>query len=238
MRQIELIQRAEWDHLIILDAARYDCFEEQYNEHLKGGLIKAISEGSNTVTWLKNTWRGEYDLTYFSGNPYINSVGFPVDATKDVYVAKDRFKEIVDVWDFGWSERLETVHPRDMNEAVLNHDFDGSTIIHYVQPHSPYIGGETKYSIATSKIRSKVLKKRLREKRFKGPPRHLFKEIYCENLELVLSFVAEIVPCLEGRIVVSSDHGEFLGENGLWGKHPPYVDHPALREVPWFEVEK
>ena len=60
---------------------------------------------------------------------------------------------------------------------------------------------------------------------------------YEETLDLVLERVSEINPHLNGRIVVTTDHGELLGEDGVWG-HPLNSDHPALWEIPWFEVEK
>jgi len=40
---------------------------------------------------------------------------------------------------------------------------------------------------------------------------------------------------LEGEIIVTADHGELLGENGEWG-HPIGSEKPALRGVPWLEV--
>lgn len=52
----------------------------------------------------------------------------------------------------------------------------------------------------------------------------------------------ELIPHLDGKVIISADHGELLGERVddvvYRGKHPPNVDHPALFEVPWFEVEK
>lgn len=59
---------------------------------------------------------------------------------------------------------------------------------------------------------------------------------YAANLEAVLQQTAELVRSLSGRIVVTSDHGEFLGEDGFYG-HPTGSDHPILKEVPWLVVE-
>ena len=60
---------------------------------------------------------------------------------------------------------------------------------------------------------------------------------YEENLKLVLSYVNELVSYLrrEGLVVITADHGELLGERGLFG-HPERVRVPELVEVPWLEI--
>ncbi len=62
------------------------------------------------------------------------------------------------------------------------------------------------------------------------------KRAYKNNLEAVLSEVEKIVERFpqENRIVITADHGELLGEDGLYGHGYP---HPLLRNVPWFEIE-
>jgi hypothetical protein len=60
---------------------------------------------------------------------------------------------------------------------------------------------------------------------------------YEENLRLVLAEVANLLPYLSGRIVVTADHGEWLGENGSYS-HRGNSDSPYLREVPWLVIDK
>jgi len=60
---------------------------------------------------------------------------------------------------------------------------------------------------------------------------------YAENLDAVLKDVAELVRHLSGGIVVTSDHGELLGERGCYG-HPTGSDHRILREVPWLVINR
>jgi len=42
-------------------------------------------------------------------------------------------------------------------------------------------------------------------------------------------------------IIITADHGELLGEDGLWF-HPsrlhPRIHHPKLHEIPWLEIKK
>ena len=65
---------------------------------------------------------------------------------------------------------------------------------------------------------------------------------YDENLALTLPHVEELIATADGRIVVTSDHGNLLGERiaPLDGKrygHPWDTDVDGLRKVPWLVVE-
>lgn len=55
---------------------------------------------------------------------------------------------------------------------------------------------------------------------------------YEKNLEQVLEHVEELSNILEGKTVVTADHGDLLGENGLYG-HPGNSNLKVLRKVPW-----
>ena len=41
---------------------------------------------------------------------------------------------------------------------------------------------------------------------------------------------------LDGKVVVTADHGELLGENGHWG-HKIGLENTELLEVPWLKVK-
>lgn len=61
-------------------------------------------------------------------------------------------------------------------------------------------------------------------------------EAYKANLRAVLKSLAKLSDELSGEVIVSADHGEYLGENGFYG-HSYLQKHPALNEVPWFKME-
>lgn len=67
--------------------------------------------------------------------------------------------------------------------------------------------------------------------------RERLRQAYAENLKAVLKQVAELVEHLSGKIVITSDHGELLGEDRCYA-HPTGSDHRILREVPWLVIEK
>ena len=58
---------------------------------------------------------------------------------------------------------------------------------------------------------------------------------YEMNLRIVLKYVKELTKELSGRTIITSDHGEMLGENNLYG-HFAGSTKEILRIVPWFEI--
>lgn len=256
-----------WRYLIVLDACRYDYFEKVYKDYpiLKDGkLEKVLSPGSNTIEWITYTFRGVqcYDIVYISANPYINSKGvsFGKFNPKDLH-----FYRIIDVWEWGWDSKLGTVHPREVNKAALlamklypNKRF----IIHYIQPHFPYLSIPREKQIERgNKIKKfiywKILNSQIRCMlkfigRFFAPPNEValvaekvgidkLRWAYEENLKIVLEYVVKLLKIIKGKCVVTSDHGELLGEHGKYGHdiygQPYKVKPPELIEVPWLELE-
>lgn len=66
--------------------------------------------------------------------------------------------------------------------------------------------------------------------------KHGLRQAYQANLDAVLKEVFRLVEYLPGRIVVSSDHGERLGE---WGNycHSPASSSRYLRQIPWLVID-
>ena len=133
---------SDWDYLIILDACRYDYFRGLYESLLKnkvkGKLRKVCSPASNTIEWAKKVFKGKYpDVVYVSANPWINSK-VPIAG----FYAGEHFYRIVDIWERGWDDELSTVHPKVVNSYVkiIRKLYPRKKlIIHYLQPHFPYI---------------------------------------------------------------------------------------------------
>jgi len=300
------ILKESWDFLIILDACRYDYFIKVYKKYLsKGNLKKAISPTTRTMTWLNRIFPGFYNgIVYISANPYINSRAKIIGQYGDGYEAKKHFYKIIDAWDFGWNDSVGSIFPVEINKAFFNarkQYKDKRFILHYIQPHEPYISENyRKYILKKEKnIRAKAIFKtragELREDprkegaepdkepitfikiikelilkflgedilwkikdhiiyrrimRFlKGPPKSQIRAIllnegqsglrraYKENLELALKSVKEVIKNIDGEILITSDHGEFLGEYGLY-THPEQPRKPETTEVPWFKIDK
>ena len=128
----------DWDYLIVLDACRYDYFATFYKNFFEGILEKRFSGGIDTPSWFKNTFTDDYDnVIYISGNPYVNS-----QMSISGCDAWKRFFKVIDVWEFGWDDELGTVPPWTLTLAALSYIekyAEKKFIIHYLQPHAPYI---------------------------------------------------------------------------------------------------
>lgn len=271
MMKEQNIHLENWDNLIILDACRFDFFKKVYKDYLDGKLEKRISNGSFTGEWLVKTFPDKYDYTYISANPFINSYGIPLNKlhlkNKNYsWNAIEHFSNIIDVWEFGWNEKLGTIHPREVNKACLSNKENRKTIIHYMQPHYPYLsyneGYQKRYIL--KKIKDIYLKYHFEkifklqrhqlfvERMFKlfkpinqlSPMEKIFIEIgierlhyyYEDNLRIVLRYVSQLIDELNGRTIITTDHGEAFGEQSIW-EHPIEKHIPALIEVPWLELK-
>ncbi|MCD6476850.1 MAG: hypothetical protein J7K26_01630 [Candidatus Aenigmarchaeota archaeon] len=267
------ILKEDWKYLIILDACRYDYFEKNYKKYLNNGKLRmAISPATTTMQWLNIIFSGYNDnIVYLSTNPYINSKLELKDKDGFKYYGKKHFFKVIDLWDTQWDNKLGTVKPEAMNH-ILNIEKKYSNkrfILHYMQPHEPYIGenykkyirkqytkddigNEKKYSLKR-KIGNLIIKffgiqvewkirKFLKIQTF-GQPNIIgmhegvrgLRKAYEENLNLVLKAVSDLLPKLKGKVIITADHGEYLGENGLFG-HGIMKRRPCITNVPYFEI--
>jgi len=227
MNQKDLIEKRDWDNLIILDACRYDYFESSYREYLKGSLLKALSPASCTREWFMRCWSKVYDITYFSSIPM----------TASYWIAR-HFSKVIKLWLHGWDKTLGTVPPWAVNNAVikeLKNNPSSSFLIHYIQPHWPYIANGT--PLIGKNLRGKK-RRTLKSKNItETDDIQELREGYSKNLHIVLKYVKQLLPHLHGNTVITADHGEMLGEKDKFGHNCQWND-PILRTVPWFRCEK
>lgn len=269
------ITNEDWDILVILDACRYDCFKKVYEEVLGkncGSLKLAISPATWTVEWLNKTFGKRYygDMIYISANPFVNSKKRICHkqkyGDKRCFDAKKHFFKVIDVWAFGWSDDLGTVHPVEVNKAfhrVYLRYPKKRFIIHYMQPHQPYItvGGDQYGSlkpVGTKKERNfikKIIQRYMTQRQiwylkkiFKMPATSNLEKIYrkygkegiiktyTNEIKFVLNYVKMLIDSIEANWVITSDHGERL-ENFWIDTHGGRRDKEVI-EVPWLEIKK
>jgi hypothetical protein len=275
--------RESWDYLILLDACRYDYFEQLYHKYFMGNLSKKLSVGSSTRQWRDKSFTEFYpDVIYISSNPYIN---YQV-RTKGFW-AKEHFSKVYDLWQSEWDSKKGTVLPEAVTKRaieIINANRNKRAIIHYSQPHEPYLGLDLSESVlhrhrplifgihkkndqkqtkptTTDKI-MKMLQGlffriglkgnlafwKLREFMNLAPANHMdairriagkegLRKAYKQNLVLVLKQVAELLNHLTGKIVITADHGEMLGESRCYG-HWGGAKKKQLLEIPWLEIDK
>lgn len=217
---IEVVGK-NWDYLIVLDCARYDRFKEL--NMIEGNLKKKTSKGTHTIEWLKQNFRDFYEnIVYLSANPFISKKGIAG------FKGTDHFYHVENVWNYGWNEELETVPPKEVSEAAIKSKErypEKKMIVHFLQPHPPFIG-ETKILVNPRDIWHKVKKGELDRKKLR--------KARDGNLKLVLKEVESLIGHLDGKIVITSDHGEMLGERPLFKQL--FFDYKKLVEVPWLEI--
>jgi len=293
------VMEEDWDYLLILDACRYDYFKELYEGYLEGELEKRNSGASSTLEWLSKTFDNgmNHNISYFSGNAYINSRGLSLEdlGAKYPWKATDHFGLIVDVWDEGWDSEYQTVLPKTMFKYLEKHPSLDRVIMHFVQPHYPYLHprysieygtfdnrgmikkdnkidknrkGESKRFYETKNFYEKIKKyifeyylnkninknipryriRKIANKIIDLPERGTFERIYRNynfkeiknfykyNLRVVLEEISKNKNIFDGKVIITSDHGECLGEHNLLG-HPSRTHVKELTEVPWFTLK-
>lgn len=235
----------DWDNLIILDACRYDQFKD-LNE-IQGTLEERNSKGSATPEFLRKNFGGEicHDTVYVTANPMYQTENLG-----------KVFFDVIDVWESDWNSDKKTVLPSDVAKKgrEAHETYPGKRlIIHFMQPHYPFIGESSKH------VGDHAGWERTYRKVQGGGAVHddltvweLLRRgevgegevwrAYNENLELVLQEVSEIIKQFSGKTVITSDHGNLVGEKLVpFGK--PMYGHPTnffteeLRKVPWLIVD-
>lgn len=227
----ETIFESEWDNLIIIDACRQDFFEE-----ITGLGGSRISKGSATPEYIEKTFsEGSYDdYVYVAANPMFSDWKFKQLTGRE---PKKVFHTVFKTFNTSWDEEENTVLPEDTVEDALTASKlfpDKNLIIHFLPPHYPFIGKSLKGELSPSlgkgqdtNIWSLAEKGKVEQE--------AVKEGYKDNIELVYSYVQDLAQDLEGKTVLTSDHGNFVDENGVYG-HPRERDEKPLRQVPFIEL--
>lgn len=248
----------DWDNLIILDACRYDFFEK--TNKICGELTKIASKGSHSSEFITESFIGNdlSDTVYVTSNPHAEKI------SDDVFyrVIKTYTKDSIDNKNDYSGTAPEIVTEKAIN--ALNEYKNKRLIIHYMQPHSPFLG---EYA---SRLREKLKNNhglsfertdninsdwsdsesladlRMAEKQDYISIYQLM-AVYKGNLRLVLDYVQDLLSQVQGKSVITSDHGELLGTTSsyIYNKipcmnmhgHPKNTYLPELRFVPWLEVE-
>jgi len=228
----------DWDNLLVLDACRYDLFEENYD--LPGDLGARESRAAHTSEFILGNFHGRdlTDTVYVTASPILHRG----------YTARydPRFHAVVDVWrEDGWNDEWNTVMPETVVEYALQAAETyprKRLIVHFMQPHYPFVGSDLELDKATvpdpTEITTDIWHEMMRGE--DAPPRDAVVEAYRRNFEVVHPHVARLLGELSGKTVVTSDHGNMLGERSRpipireWG-HPKGLYTPELVTVPWLE---
>ncbi|WP_050050379.1 hypothetical protein [Halostagnicola sp. A56] len=217
----------DWDTVLLIDACRYDYFADESN--LRGTLDDRIAPGSMSQEFIERSFVGHqyHDTVYVTANPFV------------VELEYDTFHDVVNLVDDYFDSGMRTVRPEVVSAAVrkAHEEYPHKRIVaHYMQPHAPFLSdfGQT----ITDALA------------WRGNQYHLpdtvsvsdVKRAYRENVEIVLEEIEDVIPDIDGNVVVTSDHGELLGERlfpiPIRGfEHPKSIYKEELLRVPWLEIE-
>lgn len=225
----------DWDNLIILDACRYDYFEEYYEQvGLNGKLESRISRGSTSREWARGNFHGEdkFDSIYISHNSWPQKIRrelgenhrslYHVEIIQDNYREKGHMRDACDKL-FSRSLELQAEYP---NKRL---------IIHYIQPHRPYVDANGDIILDYKHTSVTELKRN-------GVSRGDFRDAYRTTVIHILNHIKGLLGELMGKTIISADHGELLGDRMSPIPYPSY-GHPEgvytedLVKVPWFIVD-
>jgi hypothetical protein len=233
----------DWDNLFILDACRVDLFEEATNRDSFDQYGTVTSLGSHTGEWGRATFTGRAygDTVYVTANPYASRT-----AAESVHAIRE-------VWHDAFDESLRTVLPEAVVSAArqAHEDYpDKRLVVHFMQPHHPFVRDEELREFSNWDI-EKADDEDATIERPHDPfdalemglvSRERLWEAYLDNLELVLEHVWQLSDELGGRTVITSDHGNLLGERAwpvpvrLYG-HPRGVRSKPLVTVPYAVID-
>jgi hypothetical protein len=219
---------ADWDNLVILDACRYDTFADHAADRLPGTLSKRESRGAATPEFVRGNFTGKrlHDTVYVTSNTWYLKLREEIDAeVHAVTLARGKDASVV------------TDHALEANDEHPNKRL----VVHYIPPHHPFVGPTADRELPPYEDQENDLFERIQRGDLDVSDETL-RQAYVENLDRVLPEVETLLAELEGKTVVTADHGELMGDRTAplpirdYGHHVGlYVDE--LVEVPWLEVE-
>lgn len=234
-RGIDVIKQ-DWDNLIILDACRYDMLVDAgFDEEIDSVYSKA----SKTEEFLEANFDGRdlTDTVYITANPMLYRHRNEIEPD---------FHAVHDIWmDDGWSDEHGTVLPETMAERTkkLAEQYQDKRIIsHFIQPHYPFIESDTDFDkgqLEDPDDDVSFWKKKLMGELTDVSDELIWQE-YNSNLHRAILHVEQLVSELFGKTVVTSDHGNMVGEHSSpipikeYG-HPASLYTTELTKVPWIE---
>lgn len=218
----------DWDNLILLDACRHDVYRDL--TPFEGSVDVRESRGSTSHQFVRGNFSDSqlHDVVYVSGNRWYLHLQDELNCELHHYYDVDR--DMADGF---------VPSPAAVTEAALDHHEtypNKRLLVHYMQPHYPYLGDDNDtLDLNRNGVREAV--------RSSSASWAEVRESYRANLRYVLESVERLVDGLEGKTVISSDHGEMLGDRlspvpVRWVGHPSGIYQDELLQVPWQVVSE
>jgi len=244
----------EWDLLILLDACRWDLMEEVVDEYeFLETYSSFVGQSSHSSEFLQKTFMQPRcsGVEKFGMWKQVLKEPDNIDLLRDyyqmqedpkisqtTYITWNMFSEVLDGDAFDdyialgqkqWGRKDKMLPPRKLTDYTIKRMREEDTnqvIVHYMQPHAPFRNGD-----GTELSRFVWDRIQCGEK-----DKEQAWEEYKDNLRWVLDDVELLLENVDAEnVVISSDHGNAIGEWGCYG-HRQYVPINAMKRVPWVET--
>ena len=226
--------KSDWKYLIILDACRFDSFEKVIKKQglFEGKLHEVDSGATHTDEWYhvhwKNADKSNIHLITSNAHPFLS---------RNIEIAQG-FKTATKAWWTGIDPNFTFNRFLQVQEAYPDDRF----IIHFTPPHLPFISESGQQLMKVLKDQATGLGSSPNvyhnmQKWAKENGWDKAKEIYEDQILFMLNLLwANKMFFKYGKMVITADHAELIGEGGLYN-HPPRSEwDKVLRRVPYFEV--
>lgn len=232
------VMEEDWDNLFILDACRLDLFRDTVDTNRFDEFQSVVSLGSRTDEWTYENFHGGTfgDTVYVTGSPVTSKI------------LSNEFHDLIEVWREGFDEEKGGILPSTVAKAgreAREKYPDKRIIVHFMQPHIPFVHSpEVNFREWWTPYNDF-------EETDADPPRTVWGalgmglveydevwESYQENLRYGFKEAIDLADDLAGRTVITSDHGNMMGER-TWPvpikiyAHPRGLRASPLVDVPW-----
>ena len=222
-----------WKLLVVLDALRFDVAKESMATNRLGEPKKIWSVGANSPSWINRTF-GSASPTILQNTAYISANPF-TDQAPEALNVRDNVQK------YAFDEQIGTIPPRPVTDRAIAVGRETSLdryIVHYMQPHLPPVDYQSDLSDFIAPPDS--------DQESTNPWRDIEEGIresskvesaYRDNIHTVTSDLQLLLKNFGAEeVVITADHGNFLGEWGRWGHRYWDSIHPAVRYVPYWET--
>lgn len=255
IRQIEAEDGQAW--LLFLDAGRADVFQRIIGDYIDMDdyAYRTVYNGGNNMTpnWFKDMFPATYDGHLFHGGQPIRRIWGDEEMAYDgnLHFEECPSPGLYDGIDF--DRPWETTPPDAVNDVVRMHRNEANVeerleslgyvlteapsfsmnVVRYLQPHIPF-RMDDEFGSQWTGLREAV--------RDGEVSRSYIEACYEDNYRWGLEYALELAEELAadgrvGRVVITSDHGELLGEDDMWWHGPHCSGYDELYEVPWLVYE-
>jgi arylsulfatase A-like enzyme len=248
----ENVYEEDWDLLVVLDACRVDTLREVADEYDYIDTVDTKwSIGSQSDEWMAKTftekWRDQIAGTrYVTGNGHAEYVfenrdyppknnTTPLELASWDTVTEEAFFGIDNVWRTTHDETYGVVLPDRLTDHAIAAGREGGherLVVHYMQPHLPYIGD----AVSEGREPTELERRGYELLEEDEATRDEVYPLYRETLRYVLDDVERLLDNVDAEnVAITADHGEAFGEWFAYG-HPEGFLHPAVKQVPWVET--